>query len=29
LRYIWDVNIAKEIMENWLTLEEYLNNKRK
>ena len=25
LRYIWDVNIAKEIMENWLTLEEYLN----
>jgi hypothetical protein len=29
LRYIWYVNIAKEIMENWLTLEEYLNNKRK
>ncbi len=29
LRYIWDVNIAKEIMENWLTLEEYLNNVRK
>ena len=26
LRYIWDVDIAKEIMENWLTLEEYLNN---
>ena len=25
LRYIWDVDIAKEIMENWLTLEEYLN----
>lgn len=24
LRYIWDVNIAKEIMEKWLTLEEYL-----
>ena len=24
LRYIWDVNIAKEIMDNWLTLEEYL-----
>ena len=29
LRYIWDINIAKEIMENWLTLEEYLNNIRK
>ena len=29
LRYIWDINIAKEIMENWLTLEEYLNNKWK
>ena len=29
LRYIWDVDIAKEIMENWLTLEEYLNNKWK
>ena len=29
LRYIWDVNIAKEIMEKWLTLEEYLNNKWK
>jgi len=29
LRYIWDVGIAKEIMENWLTLEEYLNNKWK
>lgn len=27
LRYIWDVDIAKEIMENGLTLEEYLNNK--
>ena len=26
LRYIWDVNVAKEIMDNWLTLEEYLNN---
>ena len=26
LRYVWDVNVAKEIMENWLTLEEYLNN---
>jgi len=25
LRYIWDVDIAKEIMEKWLTLEEYLN----
>ena len=24
LRYIWDVNVAKEIMEKWLTLEEYL-----
>lgn len=29
LRYIWDVDIAKEIMENWRTLEEYLNNKQK
>jgi D-alanyl-D-alanine carboxypeptidase len=29
LRYIWDVSIAKEIMENGLTLEEYLNNKWK
>ena len=29
LRYIWDVDIAKEIMENWLTLEEYLNNMKK
>ena len=28
LRYIWDVNVAKEITENWLTLEEYLNNKK-
>ena len=25
LRYIWDADIAKEIMENGLTLEEYLN----
>ena len=25
LRYIWDVDVAKEIMEKWLTLEEYLN----
>jgi len=25
LRYVWDADIAKEIMENWLTLEEYLN----
>ena len=25
LRYIWSADIAKEIMENWLTLEEYLN----
>jgi len=24
LRYIWDVDAAKEIMEKWLTLEEYL-----
>ena len=24
LRYVWDVNVAKEIMEQWLTLEEYL-----
>lgn len=24
LRYIWDPNIAKEIYEKWLTLEEYL-----
>lgn len=29
LRYIWDVNIAKEIMEKWLTFEEYLNNTKK
>lgn len=29
LRYIWDVDVAKEIMENGLTLEEYLNNKWK
>ena len=26
LRYIWDVNVAKEIMEKRETLEEYLNN---
>ena len=25
LRYVWDADIAKEIMEKWLTLEEYLN----
>ncbi len=24
IRYIWDINIAKEIYEKWLTLEEYL-----
>jgi hypothetical protein len=24
LRYVWDVNIAKEIMDKWITLEEYL-----
>lgn len=24
LRYIWDINIAKEIYEKWLALEEYL-----
>ena len=24
LRYIWDVDVAKEIYEKWLTLEEYL-----
>ena len=24
LRYVWDINIAKEICEKWLTLEEYL-----
>jgi len=29
LRYIWDVGIAKEIMEKWLTLEDYLNNIKK
>lgn len=29
LRYVGDVNIAKEIMENWRTLEEYLNNREK
>ena len=27
LRYIWDADIAKKIMENWLTLEEYLDQK--
>jgi len=27
LRYIWDADIAKEIMEKWLTLEEYLDQK--
>ena len=26
LRYVWDANISKEIMEKWITLEEYLNN---
>lgn len=29
LRYVWDVNIAKEIYENDLTLEEYLENHNK
>lgn len=29
LRYIWNVDIANEIMEKWLTLEEYLNNVKK
>ena len=29
LRYVWDVNVAEEIMENWLTLEEYLEQKNK
>lgn len=29
IRYIWDVNVAREIMENWLTLEEYLDNTKK
>ena len=24
LRYIWDINISKEMYEKWLTLEEYL-----
>ena len=24
LRYVWSVDVAKEIMDNWLTLEEYL-----
>jgi len=27
IRYIWDISIAKEIMEKWLTLEEYLDKK--
>lgn len=27
LRYVWDVNVAKEIMDNGLTLEEYLAQK--
>ena len=27
IRYVGDVNIAKEIMDNWLTLEEYLAQK--
>jgi len=27
LRYIWDVDVAKEIMDKWLTLEEYLSQK--
>ena len=27
LRYVWDVNVAKEIMDKWLTLEEYLSQK--
>lgn len=27
LRYVWDVNVAKEIMDNGLTFEEYLGNK--
>lgn len=29
IRYIWDVDVAREIMENWLTLEEYLDNTKK
>jgi len=29
LRYIWDINVAKEIMEKWLTLEEYLDQMKK
>ena len=29
LRYVWDVNVAKEIMENGETLEEYLNKTKK
>lgn len=29
IRYIWDVNVARDIMENWLTLEEYLDNTKK
>ena len=28
LRYVWDVDIAKKIYENWLTLEEYLLNNK-
>ena len=27
LRYVWDVQVAKEIMSKWLTLEEYLAEK--
>ena len=27
IRYVWDVNVAKEIMNNGLTLEEYLDQK--
>lgn len=26
LRYLWDVDVAREITKNWLTLEEYLSN---
>jgi len=29
LRYVWDVNVAKEIMDGWLTLEEYLSQANK
>ena len=28
VRYVWDVNVAKEIYEKWLTLEEYLDSKK-